>query len=257
MTKFLPYGVDKQVKCTVTDREEDRPIHKGSIANGTLTLTRWHVYERTYSFDHSGSSNIPHLFIEHRFRKGDEHSLWDTQEIASKTENFYRFCIRANAGEVTVFTVKERKETTLTYTVTSASEDTARSWRGSRYITEAALTHITTDWIPWRERVNKQQSATYEAQRNLDSSVNQANSNYNNISNQAGGSSYYYSSVDQPWNAGEVSERTMTWATDMLSSEPLIRRWRETVRVETDKLTKDQAVWSAKVARFTDESIVG
>jgi len=249
--KFLPYGVDKTVLCCVSDDTTYKPFHKCSIANGRLTKTRWVVYERTYKFDHKGSQLVAALFIEHKYRKGADYGLWDTPEPVSKTENFFRFQIKCNPGEITIFKVKERTLSHDGTDVRYASRDDVKSWFTSGYISKAANAALTGDIIPAREKMENQNRVLSSETNSLNNSVNSQSSVQNQLNGKLNGYGQQYGS--SLWYTNEVNDDVISWAAQIVDFEGQIRKYRASVKVEQVKATQFQQEFESKLMKLTDD----
>jgi hypothetical protein len=249
--KFLPYGVDKTVVIEATDGETTLPVHKTSIRGRYFTRTHWRIYERTYRFDHKGSTHIASMFIEHRFRKGDEFELWDTKEPVSKTENFLRFELRVNAGEVTVFKVKERKLEHDSRDLSYVGRDEVKGYFESKHITQGARDSLVNDIIPHREAVEKQRSVVSNANNNFNNTLNQQNSSQSSIASRVQYNNS--SSSNSLWHGNEVAEDIVAWAQHIVDQEPYVRRYRATVREEQATLTREETAYNLRFSKLIDD----
>jgi len=255
--KFLPYGVDKQVVVTITDTNTLTAVCKTKISNGTLTLSRWRVYERKYEFDHKGSTHIQALFIEHRFQKGDEYELWDSAVPHSKTENFFRFQTRVNAGEITVFKVKERQLVHEAVSIRYWTRDQVESQFGAKYISKNTRDQLINELIPLQTKINAQQTRVNEENRLLSQAVSEQESARSSIVNRLTGyNNNYYHSGQQLWFYNEVEDSVLQTTQNMIDHEVVIRKYRASVRAETEILTKDQNLYETKLGKIQDDIVL-
>jgi hypothetical protein len=256
--KFLPYGVDKTVSVNVSSEMQSAlPVHKTEIHARMLTKYWWRVYERVYTFDHKGSQHIAHMYIEHRFLKGDLFELWDTMEPASKTENFWRFDIRVNAGEITVFKIKQRKlESSSEGPINNVHRDTVKSWFEQKFISKAGCDTLINDIIPNRELVEKRSLTVQNCNNQLQTTLNNQIARNNLVVGKVVNSTSYGSHNATLWQINEITEEIIANTQSLLTDEPNIRSYRTNLREAQEVFTREEAAYNSKFDKFYDEVIM-
>jgi hypothetical protein len=229
--KFVPFGVEMNVSVSLKTSSSLRNVHKSSIENGYLTLTRYRVHEKEYKFDHKGSKDIKDLFIEHRFFKG-AYELVETDAPESKTENFYRFHIAVKSGAITLFTVRERTLETSSTEIKSSSVDTVDSWQRLGYIDQATRDKIVKEVIPLYQKITQQNSENSTENYKLSTSrsaQSSARSEVYRLNNQA--QALTQNQKEQLQNSLET----------MMNEEGNIKKYKKSIRERTAQLKKDDA----------------
>jgi len=226
--KFVAYGVERHIAVSSETTDALQPFHETEVVDGSVRLTRYRRYLKTYKFNHTGSINLDALYLEHRFRKGADYSLVDTPAPLSKTENFYRFFLQARAGEITTYTVQEQKLETETLSLWRISTATANNWLASGYIDRKVFDVLINETIPLQERLDKEQQAINKDEEELRAAQSKQSSAYNHL--QSLTSSSYNRTVDMS---------TMNRVKEMLEQEETIRRLR--AKLSEKKLAQKQA----------------
>jgi len=214
-TKFIAYGIERQIKVKSEVKSEQQPFHASEIVNGQLKLTRYRRYITSYAFHHTGSIDVEALYLEHPFRKGKQYSLVATPMPVSKTENFYRFYLQAKAGSITIYTVQEQSLEHEHHNILHVSSGTANNWLAAGYIDRNIFNILINEVIPLQEKIDRERKAIEKEQNELNACVNQQRSDYNTLQSRASGG----------YNTNKTVDRDlMNRAKSMLAQEDTIRR---------------------------------
>jgi len=225
-TKFIAYGIERQIKCKQDSKNELQPYHASEVLTGQLKLTRYRRYIQTYAFNHSGSIDVEGLYLEHPFRKGKQFSLVATPLPVSKTENFYRFFLQAKAGQITTYAVQEQILEVEYHSLYRISSGTANTWLANGYISRDIFNALVNEIIPLQERIDIEKKVTDKESQELSAAVNQQRSDYNTVNSRTSPS------------ARTCDRDLMNRVKSMIAQEDTIRRLRVSV---TDKqLTQKQ-----------------
>jgi len=252
MTRFLPYGVDKQVTVTVTKSDSLAPISRTKIRDGVLTLSRYRIYETKYAFDHKGSNHISSLYIEHKYFKSEDYSLFDSAEPCSKTENFLRFKTRVNAGEITIFKIKERKMEHDSHNLRGIAREKIEEWFNAKYISKAIRDTFVNQLIPLKSKINNQNTAVSELTTQMQKLLTEQASNSSSINSrlQSSSNSYYSGNL---WYYNEVSDDVLSQSQKLIDGEATLRKLRANLKVEQDRLAKDQTKFESDLVKLVEE----
>ena len=129
--RIVPYSVELGCIISIDYSKNYTAYHLSRILRGTLHLYRYVIQKRTYIINNKSDKKID-LFLEHRFNQGWE--LVETIMPVERTENFYRFRMEIPAKQTTKFTVKEKGDTSETFSIQNVNRETIRLWLESKYI---------------------------------------------------------------------------------------------------------------------------
>jgi len=173
--KFIPFGVEMNVAVTSKTESTLRNVHKVSLSNNMLTLTRYRVHEKEYKFSNKSSKDIPNMFLEHRFFKGG-YDLVETDQPMNKTENFYRFHIKVVKNADTLFTVRERQLNEETIDFRYVDADKVKNYHSLHYITTQIKDKMLKDIIPLQEKIDNENATINTNNLQLQDALNSQNS---------------------------------------------------------------------------------
>lgn len=235
--KFVPFGVDMNIACSSKTDSELRNVHKTSLSNGVLTLTRYRVYRQEYKFDHKGSADVSDFYLEHRFKKGS-YELVDTDNPVSKTENFYRFYFKVPGNTITLFAVKERTLETSTSYLRNASLSTLKSWVSSKFIDDDTRKYAEKQIIPLRTSISEQEREISKENRELSSAKSRQSS--------AKSSVYRYNRQSKSLTTTE-KEHLQTNLATMMDEEKKIKKLTASLLEKREKLKRDKAEFEKRL----------
>lgn len=137
--RIIPYSVELGCIISIDYSRNYTAYHLSRILRGTLHLYRYVIQKRTYIINNKGDKKID-LFLEHRFNQGWE--LVETVMPVERTENFYRFRMEIPPKQTTKFTVKEKGDTSETFSIQNVNRETVRVWLESKYINTAVSDNL-------------------------------------------------------------------------------------------------------------------
>ena len=137
--RIIPYSVELGCIISIDYSRNFTAYHLSRILHGTLHLYRYVVQKRTYIINNKGDKKLD-LFLEHRFNQGWE--LVETVTPIERTENFYRFRMEIPPKQTTKFIVKEKGDTSETFSIQNMNRETIRVWLESKYISNTVSDNL-------------------------------------------------------------------------------------------------------------------
>lgn len=129
--RLVPYSVELGGQVMIDPKSQQSDVQRARIARGMLHLHRYRLQTTAYLIRNKLAEALD-LFIEHRFQRGWD--LVDTPRPEETTEHFYRFRVRAPAGQTTRFAVVEKGDDVESYHVGQIGREQLQMWIESRVV---------------------------------------------------------------------------------------------------------------------------
>jgi len=127
--RLISFGEDLSVTASVSDASL-REVSAVAVSGGVMTITRYWIYNKTYTFINSGSVSKS-LIIEHNQTAQTE---LVTPAAFEKTASAYRFNLTLPANRETSLTVSERRPVSERITLLSLRADSFLSYATNQEI---------------------------------------------------------------------------------------------------------------------------
>lgn len=131
--RLVPFSVELGCIISIDHKSDLEDVRMSRVVNGYLYLYRYQIQRTIYVINNKNDKELD-LFLEHRFNHGWD--LVETQEPVERTENFYRFRLKAPAKKTTKFIVHEKGDHSETHAIQNVDRDTLRLWLQRKYIDE-------------------------------------------------------------------------------------------------------------------------
>jgi len=160
-----------------------------------------------------------------------------------------------NAGEITVFKVKERIIEQETHQLRFCEREKIESFFGAKYINKAIRDQLILEIIPLKLNITTQQAKVNEETKLLNQAVNEQETLRTGIVNRMSSGAHFHSGQTL-WLSNEVDDGILTSTQTMIDHEQNIRKYRASARALTETLLQNQNTYEAKLAKLQDEVVL-
>jgi len=178
--EVLPYAIDATLEVTPQVSSDVKPAHKGSLANGIMTLTSVETVLNTWKLVNRGKQEAI-LWLDQP--KNVHHKLIKPEKPLDEIENHYRFELALKAGESRDFAVEERRDIQQTVYLSNLGVDQIRFYISQQLFSEATKAFLKelADMQQQRAELQRQVNEWNQQVHRLSEEQNRLRNNMNTL----------------------------------------------------------------------------